>query len=97
MIWHDNSEICVKPAQPGIRALDLVCPVNDFFADDITIWSKSRPTNNLTDYMHLVENHSVMKISYCFQSMSLTPKPPSEELDKFLNEIVEFVDRRTRS
>jgi hypothetical protein len=41
------------------------------------------------DYMRLVENHSVRDELRSFGR--------SLELDKFLDEIVEFVDRRTRS
>ena len=99
IIWHDNSASCAKPARPGIRSLVHIGPVYDFFGDEISIWSKSRPTNNLTDYMRLVQNHSVREELYHF-GRSLAPKAQSEELDleAFLNEIVEFVDRaRTRS
>lgn len=98
IIWHDSSEICVKPARPGIRTLDLVCPVYNFFGAVILIWSKGRPTGKLLDYMRPVANHSVRDELHRF-GKPLRYKAQSEELDldPYLNEIVEFVDRRAHS
>jgi hypothetical protein len=85
VIWHDDSETFVTSGRLG---LPHVGPAYRF-GDENLIWSKSRPTSNLMDYMRLVENHSVRDELRSFGR--------SLELDKFLDEIVEFVDRRTRS
>lgn len=89
IIWHDDSETFVTSGRLG---LPHVGPAYRF-GEEILISSRVRPTSNLTDYMRLVDNHSVRGELKSFGML----KPEEPELDKLLNKIVEFVDRRTSS